>query len=55
MPTDANGAASFALGIPAVSTLCGAALTWQAVQIDPSLAFALPLSTSPGLEGRIGM
>ena len=53
--TDAGGGASLALGIPPVSTLCGAALTWQVIQVDPSLAFSLPLTTSPGLEGRIGM
>jgi hypothetical protein len=54
-PTDALGAASFPFFVPTSSSLCGAELTWQGIQVDPALAFGLPIATSMGMTTRVGI
>ncbi|MBI5850489.1 MAG: hypothetical protein HZB39_05545 [Planctomycetes bacterium] len=55
VPTDIAGVASLPIGVPPDPALCGAELTWQVVQVDPLLPYALPIATSRGLITRIGI
>lgn len=55
VPTDALGQGSLTLSVPNTPALCGADLSWQWLQIDPALAFSLPIALSAGLTTRIGL
>lgn len=55
VPTDGLGGAGFPIAVPLSSSLCGAELTWQLVQVDAQLPHALPIATSGGMTTRLGI
>ncbi len=55
VPTDGAGTGTLTIAVPNSTSLCGADFTWQALQIDFALPFALPIAQSQGLTTRIGL
>ena len=52
--SDANGRTSYPLALPNASALIGLPLSWQSVDIDASLPFAIPIANSNVLTTTLG-
>ncbi|MGE0143571.1 MAG: lamin tail domain-containing protein [Planctomycetota bacterium] len=54
-PTDGSGTATASFTVPALPELCGGELAFQALQIDPTVPAALPISLTQGRKVRVGL
>ncbi|MBI5850490.1 MAG: hypothetical protein HZB39_05550 [Planctomycetes bacterium] len=55
IPTDPTGAATWSISVPNLVSLCGGAMSWQVLQVDFAMPFALPIAFSQGLTTRVGI
>lgn len=55
IPTDPTGAATWSISVPNLVSLCGGEMSWQVLQVDFAMPFALPIAFSQGLTTRVGI